>query len=316
MNSSRFLRIAAAAAASLLVVTLVSEARTPDATVPVRMTVTLNLGEGKRMPEVKQEDVIVRQGKERLPVAEWVPATGNHAGLDLFILIDDASETRLGVQLNDLRNFINAQGPATAVGVGYMRNAGVTVVQDFTTDHAAAAKALRLPMASTGAYGSPYLSLISLLKRWPDDPNRREVIMVTDGIDRARRTFRAWGLEAISPDVDVASEVAQRTGTMVHSIYFPGIGRHHRNFWEMNMGQNGLSKLADETGGESFYLGIHPPVSFAPYLDQIQQILDNQYLLTFHAKPGKKSRLQSVTLATEVAGVEFGSADSVFVPVK
>jgi hypothetical protein len=132
------------------------------------------------MPEVTREDVIVRQSKDHLQVTGWTSARGDHAGLDLFILVDDASESSLGSQLDDLRAFINAQSPTTSVGVGYMRNGTVQIVQNFTTEHAQAAKALRLPIASSGAYGSPYLSVIDLRKRWPEHPNRLEGVMVTD----------------------------------------------------------------------------------------------------------------------------------------
>jgi hypothetical protein len=97
--------------------------KAPATTTPVRMTVTLRLiDEDKRMPEVNREDVIVRQDKDRVQVTGWTPACGDHAGLDLFILIDDAVNTSLGSQLGDLRAFINAQPPTTSVGVGYMRN--------------------------------------------------------------------------------------------------------------------------------------------------------------------------------------------------
>ena len=48
--------------------------------------------------------------------------------------------------------------------------------------------------------------------------------MVTDGIDRARRSIPWRGLY-INPDVDSASEVAMRTGTIIHTIYAPGVGR-------------------------------------------------------------------------------------------
>ena len=64
-----------------------------------------------------------------------------------------------------------------------MRNATVQIVQNFTTDHVLAAKALRLPLGFVGAYGSPYLPVIDLMKRWPESPNHREVAMVSDGID-------------------------------------------------------------------------------------------------------------------------------------
>jgi len=290
-------------------------AQTPAPTVPVHMTVTLDLlGEGKRMPEVNRDDLRVTQGKDSRSVTDWVAACDNQAGLDLFILIDDASDASLGVQLADLRAFVNSQPSTTSVGIGYMRNATVEITQNFTDDHAAAAKALRLPLGSTGAYGSPYLSVIDLMERWPQTTNRREVIMVTDGIDRARGGPRSRGLMLISPDVDTASTVAQRTGTIIHSIYAPGVGRLHHNFWEATNGQNGIAKLSDETGGESFFLGLEPAVSFKLYLDRIQKILDNQYILTFEATPGKKAGLQAVRITTAVAGVELASADSVWVP--
>jgi len=194
-----------------------------------------------------------------------------------------------------------------------MRNATVQITQNFTRDHDQTAKALRLPIASAGAYGSPYLSLIDLMKRWPEHQNRREVIMVTDGIDRARRGG-SRGLGPVSPDVDSASSVAQRTGTIIHTIYAPGVGRLHRNFWEANNGQSGIAKLSDETGGESFFVGLQSPVSLKPYLEQVQKILENQYLLGFLAKPGKKAGSQYVKLSSEIAGVELVSADSVWVP--
>jgi hypothetical protein len=152
------------------------------------------------------------------------------------------------------------------------------------------------------------------MKRWPESSNRREVIMVTDGIDRARRGLRFSGLGPINPDVDSASSVAQRTGTIIHSIYSPGVGHLHRNFWEATNGQNGMAKLSDETGGESFFLGLQPPVSFKPYLDRISTILENQYVLTFHVRPGRKAGLRPIKLTTEVAGVELVSADNVWVP--
>jgi len=285
----------------------------PAATVPVHMTVTVNvIGENKKMPDLDRRDIMVKQGKNRLQVIDWFPATGDHAGMQLFVLIDDSSDTSLGSQLDDVRAFINAQPPSASIAVGYMSNATVRVIQDFTTDHALAVKAVRLPMASTGAYGSPYLSLIDILKRWPETTNRREVLMVTDGIDRARGGFRSR-LGPV-PDVDTASDVAQRTGTIIYTIYHPGIGRLFRNFWVANNAQNALARLSEETGGESFFLGLQSPVSFKPYLEQVQKMLDNQYIVGFLAKPGKKSGLQEVKITTEVPGVEFGAANSVWVP--
>lgn len=279
---------------------------------PVKMTVTASVDNGKRTPGIQKEDVVVKKGQERLQVAEWVAARGDRAGLELFILIDDASDSSLGTKLDDLRGFIQAQPATTSVGVGYMRNATVQIAQNLTTDHGKAAKSVRLSLGTAGAYGSPYLSVVDLMKRWPDSSNRREVIIVSDGIDRAHRGRNAL----LNPDVDVASDVAQRNGIMIHTIYSPGVGHWHRNFWQANSGQNALAKLSDLTGGESFFLGLQPPVSFVPYLDQLRKTLDNQYLLSFYASQDNKARLQRVGISTEIPGVDLNAADAAWVPAK
>jgi hypothetical protein len=302
----------AAMAVAMVMATHPSQARdTPrEATEPVRMIVTANVDAGKRMPGITKEDIFVKKGKGRLQVTEWTPARGDRGGLELFLLIDDASDTSIGNKLNELAAFIKAQPPATLVGVGYMRNATVQVVQDLTSDHEQAAKRLRLPIGSVGAYGTPYLSVIDLMKNWPPSENRHEIVMVTDGIDRAGRERNAL----LNPDVDSGADVAKRTGTIIHTIYSPGVGRWHRNFWLGSNGENGIAKLSELTGGESFFLGLQSPVSFEPYLRSIQNILDNQYFIGFTATPGKKPGFQSVTVDTELAGVDLTAADAVWVP--
>jgi hypothetical protein len=311
----RFMTVFLTAATIASALTNVASVKAQDngaATVPVRMTVTASVSSDKRMPDLNLEDIAVTQGKARLNVTEWIPAQGDRAGLELFVLIDDASNPNLGMYYDDLKAFINGQPSTTAIAVGYMRDATVEIAQNFTTDHPAAANALRLPLGSPGAFGSPYLSVIDVMKRWPASENRHEILMVTDGIDRARRRTSWRGLY-LNPDVDSASNVAMRTGTIIHTLYAPGVGRRDRNYWEATNGQMGIAKLSDVTGGESFFLGLQQPVSFAPYLDQLQKILNNQYWLSFSAQSGKKTQLQSISINTEVAGVEIASADAVWV---
>jgi hypothetical protein len=157
---------------------------------------------------------------------------------------------------------------------------------------------------------------MDLMKRWPDGDNRREVVMITDGIDRFRGGPRYRGLQPVSPDVDSASRAAQRTGTIVHTIFARGVGRLGSNFWEIMNGQSAIAKLSDETGGQSYYFATQNAVSFKPYLDDLQKTLDNRYVLEFRIAQGKKSGPQYVKLSTEVAGVELNSADSVWVNAK
>ena len=313
---------------SLVIVSAVFAAKieqaAPPNTVQVHMVATVEplQNDEANVPLLNREDVQVRQGKDRLPVTAWIPSRGDTGGLQLLILIDDTSDTSLGLQFNDLRTFIEAQPKTTWIGLGYMRNTGVTMLQNFTNDHAQVSKALRLPMG-TGASDSPYLSLISVLKGWPENKLRREVLMITSGIDRLRgNVLGAPGTPRgsrrflyISPDVDRASREAQKSGVIVHSIYAPGVGHAGRNFHDVTNGQNSISKLADETGGESYFLGVQSLVSFKPYLDRLQRILDNQYYLVFLARPGKKADLQRVNISTEVPKLEIVTGDNVWVPL-
>ncbi len=276
------------------------------------MTVTATVAANKGMPEISSNDVVVKQGKQQLNVTEWVPARGDRAGLELFILIDDAADSRTGLHYDELRAFIAAQPPRTWVGIGYMRNSTIQIAQNLTTDHGLAARALRLPLGHPGAYGSPYLSAVDLMKSWPASQNRHEILMFTNGIGRDQHIGRSRGYRT-DTDADTASAVAQRTGTNIFSIYVPGAAQFHRGYWAGVNGQMNLTRLSDSTGGAAFYLGLHGPVSIRPYLEQLQTMLDNQYLLSFVAKPGRRSGLQSVSLSTEVAGIDLAAHDAVWV---
>jgi hypothetical protein len=277
--------------------------------VPVHMVVTVEPRHGSNVPVINREDVMVYQGRDRAKVTDWLALQGDHAALQLFILIDDSANTSLGSQLEDIRQFINAQPATTAIGVAYMRNGIADVLQNPTNDHTQAAKALRLPFGDPGASASAYFSVSDLIKRWPETPVRREILMVSDGIDRY------WGSGPSDPYVDSTIEDAQRAGVIIFSIYMPGGGHFGHSFWRINWGQNYLSQISDETGGESYYLGFGAPVSFAPYLDDLTHRLTRQYLLTFLAKPEKKAGFQQVKLRTEVPNAELVAADRVYVPV-
>ena len=314
----------------------------------------------KELPALQREDVKVKQGKKFLTVTQVIPAQGENAALQLMILIDDTLNGSIGNNLNDLKEFINAQAPSTLIGVGYMSNAGVNVAQQFTRDHDLAMKAVRLPRGSVSTMDSPYLSLISLVKGWTQQKVRREILMVTDGIDRLRgekpqvsqlgpdygvvyhrpnygggyrqsypsgssgvtaaavRQAPAYlaydSMPSISIDARSASEVSQRYNVLVYSLYSPGIGRAARSSWDLQLGLSGLSQIADETGAECFSLSTSQPVSFKPYLEQLQKMLSNQYYVVFQAVPRKKAGFQRINIQTELSNSELEAPDNVWVP--
>ena len=272
------------------------------------MVVTVEPHHGSEVPPVNREDVMVYEGKDRDAVTEWIPAQGDRAGLELFIMLDDGADSSLGLQLQDLRKFIDAQPASTKIGIAYMQNGTARIEQNLTGDHAQAAKALRLPMGIRGANGSPYFSLTDLIKRWPESPERREVLMASDGVD----LFYGSG-DLLDPYLDEAIQNAQRAGILVSAIYTPGVGHFGHSYWQTYWGQLYLAQLAEKTGGEAYYIGFNgPPVSFAPYLEDLDHRLSHQYFLTFLAKPPKKAGWQPVKLRTEVPKVDLVSADRIY----
>jgi hypothetical protein len=277
---------------------------------PVHLLVTAEAVHGTNVPEISRGDVMVFEGRDRDEVTNWVPAQGDNAGLELVILLDDGSSISLGSQLEDLRQFIKSQPASTQVAVAYMQNGIAKMQQNLTGDHALAAQSLRLPMGMRGINGSPYFSLSDLIKRWPETAARREVLMITDGADPY------YGREDLDdPYVNAAIQDAQRAGVVVFAIYTPGVGHFGHSYWRTYLGQMYLSRLSDESGGESYYIGFNgPPVSFDPFLDDFGHHLAHQYFLTFNAKPQRKSGFQPVKVKAEVPNAELVSADKVYVP--
>jgi hypothetical protein len=275
---------------ALILISQIANAQGKSAqnTAPVHLVITdAALREDAELPPLRREDVKVKQGKNFLKVTQLIPAQGDNAALQLMILIDDTLNTSVGNNLTDVKDFISAQPSSTVIGIAYM-NAAVNVVQNFTADHDLAVKAVRLPRGSFSSMDSPYLSLISLVKSWPQQNVRREVLMVSDGIDRLRgekpgpsRLGPNFGpvyhsMPTLSVDATSASEISQRYNVLVHSIYEAGVGRAGRSSWDLQLGLSGLSKLADETGGECYSLGNSPLVSFKPHLERLQKLFSNQ----------------------------------------
>jgi len=249
---------------------------------------------GEDVTTIPRQSITVTANRKSQDVTGWVPLRGARSGLQLVVLLDDSSGGNLGLQLNDIRSFLTALPPNAQVAVGYMRNGSPNLLQNFTTDHAQVAKTLRLPQGTAGINGSPYFCLSALAKHWPGGDNnvRREVIMVTDGVDR----YSGAHFDPSNPYVQAATSDAQKAGVIVYSIYYRGAGRADRSFVVTDGGQNYLTQVSNDTGGKVYLEGFGNPVSFAPFLSEIQHKLQNQYELTFAptAKPG----LQSIRVKT------------------
>lgn len=297
------MKIGGAVLTAALALLLGFTARTATAAEKVTLTVTAVGKKDVSAPAVTKTDVQFFLNKERTQIADW----GRGEKLYLAVLIDDSLDATVAGQWDELKEFFNGQPDTTYISVFYARNGSAALAQDFTNDHALAAKALRLPIGAE-AFSSPYFALQDLMKHWPSSPDRRSILLVSSGIDYFHGNYPT------SPDLQTTIEHAQKQNINVWSIYFPDAGHRARRFFLMTRAQSDLSQLAEETGAESFYLGTTAPVSFKPFLDELATHLSNQYLLTFQGSGGAKGQFKRVHLATELPNLEFFAASQAFLP--
>jgi hypothetical protein len=299
-------RVAFVFAAFLLLSTGSVSAQTAAAVSGSATFTVTAVGKKEEAPPIGKDDVQLTQGKERKQILDWKKSDS----LFLVILIDDSIDTGAGGQWDYLKEFIAAQPASTQIAVGYVRNNVTMLSQDFTPNHELAAKALRLPLGPSALGSSPYLGTIDLLKRWPKTGPRRSILLITSGIDY----FRGSSFGLFYPDLDPLIQRAEKQNTNVWTIYYPSSGHRGHSFSLVNTAQNNIDKLSQDTGAESYFLGGQSPVSIKPYLDEVTQHLNNQYLLTFAGDGGKKGKLVSVKVKTEMPGVEFFTPAAVFLP--
>lgn len=278
------------------------------ATVPVTTIVTVLGPKFTAPPALGKADVVVHTGSRREDVTGWIPAQGDNAALTLAILIDDGASD-FGSHLDELRRFIQGQPKTTNVGVFYASMGMTVTAAPFSADHDAVAKKVRIAFGPSGTSTSIYLSLIDVLKKLQSLKGRREVLLIADGHDRLRGDLPE------SPDLTNSIESAQKVGIVIHTLYCR-VGRVGRTSFRLTLAQGNLTRAAGETGGQSFFQGLETPISFTPFLNQLDMVLHNQYFLTFTTPRSTrlKGELRAFKVTTEQTNVSLTAPSRVFVP--
>jgi len=263
--------------------------------------VTAEVPKDSASPALTGHDVIARVDKQVATVTQWHALRDDPSGLELWILIDDGTDSQIGNQFGDLRDFIRQQAPKTKVALGYLRNGSVQTVQKPSTDHEAAARALRLPSGIAGISASPYISLSDFIHHLPASPLQpREILLISSGVDPY------YGPGPQNPYLETAIRDSQKAGVPVSSIYFSSAGHAGHSYWRINWGQNDLSQLSDETGGEFYWEGNSNPVALKPYLDRLNRRIAEQYVMALdlsQARSGfERLRLQTETPHVTLVG--------------
>jgi hypothetical protein len=257
---------------------------------------------------VTQADVHLKEDGKPVQVTGLAPVLSDGRGIELAFVIDDSLRGNVGEQLNDVKAFFQTLPAGISVFVGYMQNGHVApAMQGFTTDRTAAIRALRVPMSIPGGNASPYFCISDFVQRWPSRRSSkvRVLFTLTNGVDNYTGTSP---LNVDSPYVDDAIRDAQKAGVLVYSLYFPdqGMGGGGASY----SGQNYLSKMANETGGTTYYQGSFSPVSLAPFLKQFDGDLNRLFELKFLSP---KNGLQPIRLSTDIKGVKLTAPEQVFI---
>jgi hypothetical protein len=285
------------AAGSLLTATFALAAEQKQE-VPASTVITI-LPENEMPGGIPQEAVHLKLDGKQSTITGFTPLRDPQSKVEMVVLIDSGARTSLGLQMNDVAKFIQSQRPDTKVAVAYMMNGRAALGGPLTTDHDSVLRDLHLTggRGEAGISASPYFCLSDLAKNWPsgDVHARREVVMITDGVDYYDQHY-----DPEDPYVKTAMDDAVRARMAVYAIYWRSADRFDNTNYAASDGQNLLAQITEGTGGVSYWQGTGNPVNFAPYFDDIDRRLNNQYELDFMTAVGDKPQMQTIKLTVSV----------------
>jgi hypothetical protein len=243
-------------------------------------------------------------------VTSLTPLHENNSAVELVLLLDGGARASLGTQFNDIETFVKEMPPNTRIAIAYMENGRAAFASQLSSNAADVLKGLRLSTGVPGENASPYFCLSDLAKNWPshDRTARREVLMITDGVDNYERRF-----DPEDPYVQASIRDSVRAGLVVYSIYWKNTGRFDSGWYETNAGQNLLLMVTQATGGNSYWEGVGNPVSLQPYFQDLRRRLDHQYELSFTAPSNGKPEVESMKVDLKVPSAKVAAPQQVLV---
>ena len=250
---------------------------------PVTVPVTIRLRDAKPV-EMRFVDYLLREDGDVQTILS--ARTPNDSPLTLAVLMQDDLAPSISVDARGIADFIRNQPGASRVMVGYIRQGTLDVRRKFTAELEKAAASVRPPLglASASPY-NPYVEIIEGLKKFDSQPlGRRAMLVVSDGIDVSR------GVEESNPaqsvDLQRAISEAQRRSVAIYSIFAPPASAASPQL--VLNGQSCLARLSHDTGGRAFFQGTGAPVSFDPFIKEIDSLLSKQIALTYLSTHGNK----------------------------
>lgn len=269
---------------------------------PVTIPLTIRMSSDQNVPELTNVDLTVSEDGEPQQILS-IRAIPN-SPITLAVLIQDDLVPSVANEIKPLGEFIRNLPKGSRVMIGYLRTGSLQVRQKFTSDLEKAAKSLRAPSgsASVGPY-NPYVEVVEAVRKFEAQPlGRRAILLVSDGLDISR------GVDSSAPsqsvDLQRAINESQRHGVAIYGFYSPTFASAANRTLAGNA-QGSLLRLSNETGGMAFFQGTGAPVSFEPFIRELDVSLQKQAALTFlstHLNKGfHKIEVKSVTPGVRIA---------------
>lgn len=227
-----------------------------------------------------------------MQVVDITPLRGES---EIYIVIDDAATYDFGDKLTEIRAFIGELTPDIAVGVAFIRDGQLEIARTPLKERDAAIAALRAPSGSKPA--NPYCALSALINGWESRAGRREIVIITSGIDYTGGTGCATGENAIAD--------AQRAGVVVYAIYHPVAGYEDEEWSRVDNGKISLTHVCYETAGEAYSISHGPAESMRPFFLDISEHLANQYSIKVKVASGPAPGFEFVFLFSRRKGMEL-----------
>ncbi|MCU1263857.1 MAG: hypothetical protein JWM21_175 [Acidobacteria bacterium] len=269
-------------------------------TIPVGIKVHSKPG-----PEVQLLDLNISEDGEPQTLLS-IRAISTNSPITLAVLIQDDLVSSAANEIKPIGEFIRHLPAGSRVMVGYIRTGSLEIRQRFTNDLEKAARALRIPLgvASASPY-NPYVEVIEGTNRFESQPSgRRSMLLVSDGLDISRGVDSSSAGQSL--DLQRAINQAQRRSVAVYSFFVPSIILSQSdNHLLIGNAQSALERLSSETGGKAFFQGTGAPVSFDPFLKDLNGILEKQLAVTFlstHPRKGfHRLQIRSLTPGIELS---------------
>jgi hypothetical protein len=188
--------------------------------------------------------------------------------------------------------------------VGYIHDGALRIAEKPTIDHDLIVRALREP--SGAKITNPYCALTDLIAAWPAGAVRREVIMLSNGIQDPAAGSRVTAGDAV--------ETAERAGVIVYALYNAANDYMAQDWKQADVGLTNLASLAYETGGEAYFIGHTPVFSVAPFLADITEHLAHQYLVKFRLAPWSQAGFRTIFINPTGPERELMKPEKVWVP--